>query len=68
MEQTWIGLTIGVLTLAVALPMALVHYWREQRRARLLRNLRRQGMVRTQGAASEASGACPRDAMDSETR
>jgi hypothetical protein len=38
-EETWIGLVIGVSTLAVALPVALAHYRREQRRARLLRDL-----------------------------
>jgi hypothetical protein len=38
-EETWIGLAIGALTLAIALPAALVHYARELRRARLLRNL-----------------------------
>jgi hypothetical protein len=38
-EETWIGLAIGVSTLAVALPAAIAHYRREQRRARLLGNL-----------------------------
>ena len=70
MDETWIGLAMGVSTLVVALPMALIHYWREQRRARVLRTLRQHGVARTQGGASEAAGACPHDAtlMGSGTR
>lgn len=57
MSETWIGLAIGISTPAVELPMVLVHYWRENRRARLLRNLRQHRTTCTQDCASVASGA-----------
>jgi hypothetical protein len=39
MAETWIGLAIGISTLALALPVALALCWREKCRARVLRNL-----------------------------
>jgi hypothetical protein len=42
MAETWIGLAIGISTLAVALPMALALSWREKYRARMFRSLRQE--------------------------
>jgi hypothetical protein len=56
-EETWIGLAIGVSTLAVALPAAIAHYRRERRRARLLGNLKRHATAHDEAGASVASDA-----------
>jgi len=56
MDETWMGLAIGVSTLAVALPMALAHYWRERDRARTLSNLGQEYVVSPDDGPSVVSG------------
>jgi len=40
MAETWIGLAIGISTLAVSLPTAVALCWREKYQTRVFRNLR----------------------------
>lgn len=39
MIERWMGLTIGVAALLIAIPLVISHYRREYRRGQLLRNL-----------------------------
>ncbi|MFM0037280.1 hypothetical protein PQQ53_24375 [Paraburkholderia strydomiana] len=39
MIERWMGLTIGVSALLIAIPLVISHYRREHRRGQLLRNL-----------------------------
>jgi hypothetical protein len=39
MIERWMGMTIGVAALLIAIPLVISHYRREYRRGQLLRNL-----------------------------
>jgi hypothetical protein len=39
MDQSWLGMAVGTIVLAIGAAGMIAHYRREQRRAELLRNL-----------------------------